>query len=277
MFLVPEYVHGDSSQTNMQYGIRDSAIDWNSGSVIYWVIGENTNGLAYSDFRVKTNEFSQQYMAFNDQPGGEFGTNGYPAGHLVALTNIPAGPLGTWTLSFNNNTNVTIKSPDGTTTNFVLNSAWADYFQDPLHAYVGIQPNDDARIGQSATFSRVKFSGSASEIDDTFTASGPPYVLDTNIWVKSASDGSGIFVNPPDAKYWLSWTTPDAGFQTVYATDDLTKKLSNNEWVDLAMPPARWITANNRHMAVITQSGLATAFGGSAPSNSFFALSKPNQ
>ena len=277
MFLIPQYVHGDSSQTNMQYGPTDSAIDWNSGSVIYWTIGQSTNGNSYSDFRVKTNLFSQQYMAFNDQPGGEFGTNGYPVGHLAALTNTTAGPVGTWTLTFNNNTNVTIKAADGTTTNFVLNSSWADYFQDPLYAYVGIQPNDNARIGQSATFSRVKISGSSSEIDDTFTSSGPPYLLDTNTWAKSAADGSGIFVNPPDASYWLSWTTPDPGFQTVYATDDIKKSLGNNEWADLAMPPATWLTINNRHMAVITQSGLATAFGGSAPSNSFFALSKPNQ
>ncbi len=267
MFLVPQYVHNDFNQTNMQFGPTDSSIDWNSGSVIYWVIGQNANGKAYSDFRVKTNEFSQQHMAFDDAP---FGT--YPNGHLAAF-GVNSGVIGTWTLSINNNTNVTIIAPDASQTNFVMNPDWADYFQSYVYAYVGIQPNDNARIGQSTTFSRVRIAGSLAEIDDDFVSAGPPYTLNSSIWTKSAADGQGILINPPDAKLWLKWSTPDSGFSTVYTTDDITKRVANNEWIDLVRPPSSWTTVNDKHMIIIRQSDLDAAFGYS-PTQAFFQLWK---
>ncbi len=63
--------------------------------------------------------------------------------------------MGKWSVSFNNNTNVTITAPDNTTTNFTIPATDAAYFQNPLFVYVGTLPNNNANIGQSSTFSQV--------------------------------------------------------------------------------------------------------------------------
>jgi hypothetical protein len=102
---------------------------------------------------------------------------------------------------------------------------------------------------------------------------GQPYVLDPTIWRKNAADGSGVVITAPDAKYWVSWTTPDPGFSTIYVTDDLKKQMANSEWLDTVSPPSSWITVGVKHMTVINQSKLDTVFGYS-PTNCFFGLWK---
>src|SRR5262249_18041800 len=178
MFLVPQFIAGDNTTNNMQYGPTDSSIDWNSGSVIYMTVGRNANGTATADWRYKTNEFGGQTMAFNDQDGGQYGTNGWIAGHIANLT-CSTGPLGVWSCSFNNNTNVTMRAPDGSVTNFILPAAAANIFQDPMYAYFGTQPNNNARIGQQATFKEIKIEGASTPLDNTFTPVTPPYVRTT--------------------------------------------------------------------------------------------------
>ncbi|HWQ91269.1 MAG TPA: hypothetical protein VN673_06335, partial [Clostridia bacterium] len=130
MFLVPEYVGGDTTKTNMPWGPADASVDWNAGNVMYLTIGMNGDGSAYSDFRYKTNNFGDQTMASNDQDGGEYGTNRWSKGHIATLA-CPTGPLGTWTLTFNNNTSITWTAPDGSSTNFSIAAAAADIWKDP--------------------------------------------------------------------------------------------------------------------------------------------------
>jgi hypothetical protein len=273
MFLVPQYFYGDVNRTNMQFGPSDTSIDWNSGNVIYWTIGQDANGHAYSDFRIKTNEFGGQTMAFNDASGGPYGTNGFEAGHLAAM-NTTAGPLGTWRLAFNNNTNCSITGPDGSVTNFTLVDDMAAIFQDPVYAYFGVQPNgtnatDYSRVGQSATFSHLQIDTSAGPIDDNFSSG----TLDPGTWTRCAVDNAGLWVIPTDAVYWLSWTTPDPGFTNIYVSSDISAPIVS--WPALTgVPQSSWRTLFDQRTAIITWSALNASLGGSETSQAYFRLWK---
>ncbi|HWH69937.1 MAG TPA: hypothetical protein VNT26_11155 [Candidatus Sulfotelmatobacter sp.] len=230
------------------------SVDWDSSHVVYFTISANGDGTAKGNFRYKVND-----------PGAE---------HFRSWTDLPcaAGPLGTWSLAVNNNTNVTVTAPSGSNTTVTIPQADAANFQGPLIAYFGVRPADSARIGQSATFGRIQITGAAASIDDSFTSQGSPYVLNPNTWVRKASSPQGLFITAPDAKYWISWPTPDSGFTNLYATEDLARKLGNNQWVGLPTAATGWIEAGgNKRVAIINQSALNAAFG-HPPAYCFFGL-----
>jgi hypothetical protein len=251
MYLIPV--------SGMPNGPDDISVDWNSAHVVYFTITANADGTANANFRYKVND-----------PSAE---------HFRSWTDLPSasGPVGTWSLTFSNNTEVTMTAPDGTNTIFTIPVDDFVNFQGSLIAYFGvrpIRPTDLTRLGQSATFSRIKITGAAASIDDNFVSQGPPYVLDPNTWVKKAAHAPGVFITAPDAKYSLSWSTPDTGFANVYATDDLKKHLGAFEWLSLPTEATGWISVGGtRRLAIIDQSSLNTVFG-YTPSNSFFALWK---
>lgn len=244
--------------SGMPSGPDDNSVDWDSAQVAYFVITANADGTGKANFRYKVND-----------PGAE---------HFLSWTDFPcaSGPLGTWSLAVNNNTNLTITAPDNTTTNFTIPANDAANFQDPLIAYFGVRPNDGTRIGQSATFSRIKITGAAASIDDNFVSSEPHYVLNPSNWVKKAASPQGVIITAPDTKYWVSWPTPDTGFTNLYATDDLAKHLGSSQWLSLPTGATGWVqVGGTRRLAIIDQSTLNTAFG-YPPTNCFFGLWQVN-
>jgi hypothetical protein len=167
---------------------------------------------------------------------------------------------------------VTLTAPDGANTAFTIPAEDAANFQGSLFAYYGVRPTDTSRIGQSATFSRIRITGAASAIDENFVSQGPPYALDSNKWIKRAVHGPGVFVTPPDAKYWLSWPMPDSGFTNVFATDDLSRSLAASQWKSLPASTTGWIpVGGNKRLAVISESVLSSSFG-YQPANCYFGL-----
>ena len=151
MYLIPE--NGMSSPDG-------GSVDWDSANVAYFTINANGNGTAKGNFRYKTNSAgAENFQSWTDH-------------------NCPTGPLGTWQLSFNNDTNVTITSPDATSTSFIIPEDAAANFQGGLIAYFGSRPGSATRIGLSATYSRIKITGAAATIDDTFVSSpfGSPHL-----------------------------------------------------------------------------------------------------
>jgi hypothetical protein len=246
MYLIPE---------SGMPGSPDSASpDWDAAHVTYFTITANPDGTGNANFRYKVND-----------PGAE---------HFLSSTELPcgSGPLGTWSLAFNNKTNVTLIAPDNTKTNFTISEVDASNFQDPLIAYFGVRPTDAARVGQSATFSRIKISGAAASIDDDFVSQGTPYVLNPSTWVMRAPSPQGVFITAPDTKCWVTWPTPDTGFTNLYATDDLAKKLGGSQWLSLPTADTGWIQVGGaKRLTVVTQSTLDSAFG-HAVTNAFLGL-----
>jgi hypothetical protein len=244
LFLIP--------QTGMAGSPQDDDIDWDSADVVALYVGINPDQSATGTFQYKVNAASSWNTS------------------LVVSKKCAAGPVGTWSLTFNDDTNVTLTAPDNTSTNFTMASADALLFQDPVFVYVGDQPNVNANIGQSSTFSQLTITGAADSINDNFASDG---TLDTNTWANdTASDENGIFVTASDAKYWLTWPTPDGGFTNVYATDNLTNQIANSQWQSLPTTSTGWVlVAGTNRLTVINQSTLNAAFG-YQPTNCFFGL-----
>ena len=240
MFLIP--------QSGMVSG---ASIDWYSANAAALMVGANPDGTATGTFEYKVSNPSSWNAA------------------LVVTQACAAGPLGKWSLTFNQNTNVTLTAPNNASTNFTIPASDAAQFQDPLFVYVGTQPNNNANIGQSSTFSQVRVSGPQGSINDSFAS------LNAATWVKYAEDPAGVFITAPDAKYWLTWPLPDSGFTNVFATDHLTKRLAASQWLSLPSAATGWISVGGaERLAVINQSTLDATFG-YIPTNCFLGLFHP--
>jgi len=237
LFLVPNNV--------MPYGQGDSPIDWNATNVVWLDIKQGG-----ADFRYKVNQGGGNTMLFNSEP-----TNG-PVGHLGYLPCTDA--KGTWLLTFNNNTNVIVTNPQGVSTNYTLPTADALLFADPVTMYVGAQPNDVVGIGQSAVISHAKVTGAAGALEDSFTESA----LDTNVWGKAAADAPAVLVVPPDAKFWLSWTLPDANFSLLSKVT-----LAPGEWTDPGLTANAFKIGSTRNV-------LITAGALPSPNSGYFEMLK---
>jgi len=232
---------------------QDDDIDWDSADVVDLYINANPNGTANGIFQYKVNQSSSWNTS------------------LIVTNVCSTGPLGTWSLTFSNNTNVTVTAPDSNSVSFTIPVADAGDFVDPLYVYLGSQPNENANIGQQATFGKFTITGAAGSINDNFATDDG--TLNAAVWANdTAVDTNGIFMTAPDAKYWVTWPTPDGGFTNVYATDNLTNKLGSSQWLSLPSASTGWVLVNGaQRLTVINQSTLNTAFG-YQPTNCFFGL-----
>jgi hypothetical protein len=206
----------------------------------------------------KTNQAGGNSMYFNDQPGGQYGTNGWGQGTLAYLTDTN-GPLGTWSFTFSQNTNVLMTSPSGLTTNcfFPDQQVVIDAFSDPVVANFGAQPNTTADIGQGIVLSHVKIVGSANPIDEGFTGSS----LDPNIWTVRASQPANVFLASTDIAFSLSWTLPDNGF-SLQVSPELT-----GPWTDPGLTNV--VTSGPTKSVLVPKSVLP------ATNHSYFRMIKP--
>jgi hypothetical protein len=249
MFLIPQLGNPGSP--------IGSSIDWDSANVVSLAVSVNPDHSATGWVQYKVNNAGNWNAALG---------LGLPCA---------AGPVGTWSLVFNNNTNVMLRAPDNTFTNFTIPASDALQFADPLYFYVGTQPNNNANIGQSSTFSRVQISGAAGSIDDNFVLGGTPgqpYLLDSNTWALNTADANGVFITAPDAKYWVTWSLPDYGFTNLYVTDNLNHKLGSSQWLSLPTASTGWLdSGGGKRIAVINQSALNAAFS-HTPANCYFGL-----
>jgi len=242
MFLVPAI--------GAPYGSGDAAIDWNATN-LFWLNIQN----AGARLMYKTNLGSGNQMLWNYELGGQYGTNGAGAGSIATLA--APSPIGTWTLTFENNTNITLTSPVGATTNVSITSDAAALFADPLFAHFGAQPNDTPNIGLSTTIGRISTTNTADALDDSFPGPG----LDAGTWGTAAADASGIVVVPGDSKYWFRWTLPASADSYVISQSSL-----NGSWNDTGL--TNILQVGTRKQVLVPTSALPSAASG------YFALGK---
>src|SRR5208282_3693898 len=103
---------------------------WDSSDVVALYVGINADRSATATFQYKVNQSSSWNTS------------------LMVTQHCALGPVGTWKLTFNNNTNVTLTAPDNTKTNFTMAASDAALYEDPVYVYLGDQPNVNANIGQ---------------------------------------------------------------------------------------------------------------------------------
>lgn len=231
-----------------------SSPDYNEPNVVFIDLANNATGGAYLNFRYKTNQPAGNSMIYNSNPD-----NG-PVGTLGGVGSTT--PLGTWTITFKTETEVTLTSPDGSTSDITFPAESAALFANPLYAYFGIQPNQLSNIGQSAVFGRVQITGVPTPIDDTFVGvppeGGGPNQLDPAVWQVAAEDPAGVVLVPVDSAWWAWWTLPANGFVL-----QQNGTLNGPTWQENTTPP---IQVGARRGVLLPASNEAS---------SFFRLTKP--
>jgi hypothetical protein len=173
--------------------------DWHETNVLMLTVANNADGSASSALRYKTNSFDN---------------NGhlYDTGFLGGVGS--STPLGTWTLTFNNDSDFILTSPSGEKLTTNLPPEVVSIFKDAstnMQINIGGVPGDPGRLGQMAVMTGAKITGTPGEpnLDSNFL--GQP--LDTNVWEIIASSANfGVQQIPTDAAYWLKWTLPAIGF-----------------------------------------------------------------
>ncbi|MDB6112046.1 MAG: hypothetical protein JWR69_3796 [Pedosphaera sp.] len=237
----------------------ESAPDWNEPDMIFLDLEQNNSGDGgvTATFRYKANDAQTNDMLFNAAM-----TNVFP----WPRPQITCGnPLGTWSLSFLHDTNVTLTTPCGTSTNFNIPPDVAALFADACTVYLGVQPNGASQFGKRTVLSHFKISnGATTMLEDDFTAP----TLDAATWVVRASDANGITQVPPDAAYWVGWSLPDVGY-SLQTTTNLTDP---NSWITLTGPlapvplPTTVTKLSGNRMWVVPSSALGS------PNVSYFRL-----
>ncbi len=181
---------------------NDAGGDYSESNVIAMALSSTPTGVSWN---------------FNEKANAP---NCYCATNLVSLPATTA--IGTWTVTFNNDTNVTMTGP-GVSTNFTIadtnlatelnstNNSGA--FSEGMSIWFGMQLGNTG--GQSANdhivISEFKTSGTANDIDDVFTADNG--VLDSSIWTNRASFYTCIQMLTPGNPYLAEWNQTAAGFQ----------------------------------------------------------------
>ena len=234
LFLVP----GD--------GLTDSTPDWNQPNVIFLDLQNNDSGGGSATFRYKTNSPGGNTMIYNANPDN---------GSVGTLASIGSDTMvGTWNLTFSNDTSVTITTPSGTSTNFAFPADSVALFADPMYVYLGVQPNHLVNIGQSVRFTSFLTEGTASPLTETFAGVVPDIDpeaapdLDPAVWRRAAADAAGITLIPTNAVFLVEWTVPAVGFQLQRA-DSLT----NPQWTDVTGSATQ---VAGRVRAAVTAGGL---------------------
>ncbi|HEY3864308.1 MAG TPA: hypothetical protein VGO59_20745 [Verrucomicrobiae bacterium] len=177
-----------------------SAPDYSDPNCIFFDLESTASGGVAWMFRYKTNEPQGNTMVYGS---GTLAT--------VGSSNI----LGTYIATFNNNTNVTMTMPDGTSTNFSIPDTTGDttaLFASGVVAYFGVQANNSVAVSSHIVASDFSISGLGSGIDfnDNFIADDG--ALNSSIWEINAVYPSCVkFLTPADV-YYVYWSTPAIGY-----------------------------------------------------------------
>lgn len=230
-----------------------SALDYADANLIFLDIHQNIDGTASGTFRYKTNQPNGNTMVYST---GTLGT--------VGSSNI----LGTWSITFNQDTNITVKSPDGSTFATNITEDAASLFVEPLYIVFGGQPNQPQNVGGDVILSSIGITneGTATTVVyDNFLADQS---LDLNNWTPLSGAPNVVFVFPQDpGQKLISWTQPDAGFGL---------QINTNNVAD----PSSWLTVsgnefNGSPLVSFGSSGKRTALVPSAllsPKQNYFRL-----
>ncbi|MCX6927329.1 MAG: hypothetical protein NT154_29610 [Verrucomicrobia bacterium] len=223
--------------------------DWNAADILMFRVENNGTGvLARIDWKT------------NLPNTGPLTNELY---HPVAVNGPTA--IGTWTLTFNDNTSATVTGPGITATNFTLPTEAAALF-DPNtypHSFIqfGVYKNDPGTNGVndngSGTFSRIAMSGGLYPFEETFP--GPGLQGSGTLWRTSSS--TAVQWVPSDTAWWLTWTTPDDGFAAEVAGS------VNGPWNDAGVTYTYPVGA--------TKVGAVPAANMPAGNAAFFRLKKP--
>ena len=219
-----------------------SGVDWNAADLVDVKLQNNGAGGVDFSFNYKTN-----------LPGANV--------NQTVATIHDSSALGTWAVTFHDNTSVTLTTASGNATNFSLSTEAANAFYSQMTLHFGTFKNRITNNWASATFSRIQVTGVPAPIDETFP--GPGLNPDpANPFWRLAADPAGLVWIPQGTAWWLKWTLPDTGF-SVQSAPAIT---------------GPWADAGVTYIAVgsTSKSGAVPAAALPAGNATFFRLIKPN-
>jgi hypothetical protein len=198
-----------------------SSLDYNTPNLLWLNVQGNANGTATAYFRYKINEPNSNSNLF----GADFTGFDAWAGQIAQVT--ASSPIGTWGMTINQDTNVTMFGPGGVSTNFTLHPEVLTAFAGASGSFVdvvfGAQPNNTpVPAGQAVvlTHAVVTNSGGGVTADDDFLADDG--VLNTTLWTISSANPSGVQLYPNDpGQKIVKWSLPDNYFDLQVSTNGL--------------------------------------------------------
>jgi len=235
----------------------ETSPDYSETNVIFFDVHQNVDGTGTAYFRYKVNE--------ENQNSNLFGLEYIGLASAGTLTNVTASTvLGTWGITFSQDTNVTIFGPGGVSRTFTMRSDAVTNFVEPLNVLFGGQPNRQseanplANIGQDVVISAVGLTnGPSTVLSDNFMADS---ILDTTTtWTRLAGDVNSVQLVPAGSAFWIRWSLPDVGF----GLQTTTNLLNPNSWTtltgpDAATPPLNNYTATGSRFTLIPNSALGS-------------------
>ncbi len=223
------------------FATNNNAPDWGQPVCALAFINNNADGSANMRFAYKndiasSNGYTGHGYWDTDNAADLYdgitgpGAAGTGKGGTLAYVNSST-ILGTWTIRFTSDTNVTITAPDGQTASGSLpNAATAQLFAGPLYAYFGTVPQSTANIGQSAVFSDIKITGLENPVAEDIASA-----LANGLLEKSATEINGVlFVDPAESPYWFTWTLPATDYVLQQSASLGNDVENNDQWQTLA-------------------------------------------
>jgi hypothetical protein len=215
-FTITNYSVGPNDAVQTQIFLipnpgTETAPDYTEANLIFMDLESTTTG-ASVNFRYKTNEMNGNAMV-------------YGVGTLASLGTNTA--IGTWTLTFNNNTNVTMTIPGGASTNFNIpdsTGATAALFTTGVNLYFGVQAGNVGGANDHIVATDFSVTGlGAADFNDNFVADNG--AVDTSIWITNAAYPNCVQLIGSADRYWIQWNSPAIN----YALES-TSNLDNSVW-----------------------------------------------
>jgi hypothetical protein len=199
--------------------------DWSAANAVWVGIQNNADGTVTAGIAWKTNQVdgnSQYFTAPGQLIPYNVETNGFT---------VPSA-VGTWTLTFTSDTDMTLTAPNGAVTNASLPSYVAALFNGYVGADLYSAPTVNANIGQYCTYSAYSITGVGTPVNENFVTSGvlsSPYLslVSQGYPLSNQNPPNQVFLTAADA-YWFSWTLPAPGYSAV-----VSPSLSSPVWNDI--------------------------------------------
>ena len=235
-------------------GVENSA-DYNEANGV--IIGLNqyspTNATLTFQYKVNQPAGNSMYYGnapYTNAPGSWDGVtpNYYETGTLGSVTNSGTA-VGTWSVRFTSNTNLTLIAPNGSTASYILPAYNSGYFAETtgFNAYLGFIANNSGAFNQAVVYSNFAVSGNVNPFSDNFLADP---VLNTNNWNTSvAATPATVLIPPASAPYWLAWTNIPLG----YSLETGSNLMNIAAWTSPSLYPVLSFVGQNQQLVDSTE------------------------
>jgi hypothetical protein len=175
--------------------------DWSATNAFYLTLNEAGGTSVVATVTVKTN-----------QPG-----NNSTAFAIAHLTNNTPTAVGTWSVTFTNDTDFVLTGPGGTNVAATIPAAYLTQPYTGVSIFLSATANNDNNYGSYADVTTFDVTGVATPIHENFVTQGgissPFLVLQDQTYGYAPTNAPNMLFITSNDWNWFTWTLPDSGFQ----------------------------------------------------------------